>query len=772
MIAKKCAARFIGAAVFAPVIAAGVAMCIACADSSPVAPESRFVIRVVSGDAQLAGARATVALPLVVGAAAPDGTPVAGVRLRFRVAKGNATLVDTIAVTGADGNAGARLIAGPAGDTAQVLAMMAAAPERFVRFTAIANAAPTVSAVLPASPASVAAGDTMRISGTGLSGSLVSVRFGDAEVAPLAGGSGVLVRAIVPPCLPAGPAAVRVLVDGAPTDPVMTTVRATRTAVSLKPYEWLSVAANQLAGCLTLSGEAGASYLVVPQFAAVGGEAFLFDWRLGSPLAPSLELVRAGEGSGAGAAQVQLRAARSGARIEFERVLRASERHVAAQLRGQGSAGTAALLGTLALRGGPALLRTPEPPPLGTIRSFTAVSSLDGTRFAPVTARLRFAGNRVLVYDDTAAVGLSQGQLLALARQMDGDLYNTAVSAFGAESDVDGNGRVIVLFTPVVNALVAAQDCVQRGFVTGFFHPPDLIERNGRGNRGEVFYAYVPDSAGRYSCAHTETEVVRTLQGTWLHELQHLISFNQHVLARGGEAEEPWLNEGLSQIAEELGSVLYERRYPAPLGRGTSAQLFPDSAAPFIAPQMLNAYVYLYSTTQHSVTTFDGAGSLEDRGAAWLFLRWLGDQKGDAIFRRLVESSRRGVANVEDVSGERFRALFGDFSLALYVDSIPGVVRETAPRRLRFSSRNVRKLMARQATISGFADPFPLATYLLERGGALRSRMVQGTMVHAIARSGANGTAGAPLALNFTTPELGTLAPALGAQVSILRLPP
>lgn len=150
-----------------------------------------------------------------------------------------------------------------------------------------------------------------------------------------------------------------------------------------------------------------------------------------------------------------------------------------------------------------------------------------------------------------------------------------------------------------------------------------------------------------------------------MHELQHLISFNQHVLTRGGAIELPWLNEGLSHIAEEVGSKLFETRYPAPFGRGTTEQLFLDSAAPFIAPQMLNAYAYLYSTLEHSVTTYVGTGSLEERGASWLFMRWLGDQKGDAIFRRLVESPFTGIDNVERASGETFGALFGDFSIAL-----------------------------------------------------------------------------------------------------------
>jgi hypothetical protein len=324
------------------------------------------------------------------------------------------------------------------------------------------------------------------------------------------------------------------------------------------------------------------------------------------------------------------------------------------------------------------------------------------------------------------------------------------------------------LLTPVVNRLAKAADCVQRGYVTGFFYGLDVLERAEHSNVAEVFYGLVPDSLGTHSCAHTEADVVRVLQGTFSHELQHLISFNQHVLARGGSVEETWLNEGLSHMAEELCSRLFEARYPAPLGRSTTAQLFPDSAAPFIAPQLLNAYVYLNSTLQHSVTSYEGTGSVEERGATWLFLRWLGDQKGDAIFRRLVEAPRTGIANVESASGESFGSLFGDFSLALAADSLPGVARQSVPARQRFLSRNLRQLMAREAVIAGFTNPFPLPTYLLSAGASLRSAMLPGTMMHAIVRTDATG---APLRLAFTTPGLAPLSAAVAGQVGIMRLP-
>jgi hypothetical protein len=117
-----------------------------------------------------------------------------------------------------------------------------------------------------------------------------------------------------------------------------------------------------------------------------------------------------------------------------------------------------------------------------------------------------------------------------------------------------------------------------------------------------------------------------------------------------------WLNEGLGQIAEELGSKYYEAKYPPPSGRSTTTQLFPDSAGPFIQPQLLDTYVNLNSTRAHSVTSYNGGGSLEERGATWLFLRWLTSQKGEDIFGRLVQTSKTGIADIQAQAGESFGA--------------------------------------------------------------------------------------------------------------------
>lgn len=710
-----------------------------CTHAEPLRTADQVAIVVASGDRQSAPAGTTAASDLV--ARVTHGSAgIGGVRVTFRVVRGagdGSFVDDAAAISDADGLVRTRLTLGAQSDTTVVRAELATVDGPAADFVAVTSGALTVTSVVPSTFAS---GDTVTVNGSGFVAASGWVGIGDAEAPVLAGGSAARLRFVAPPCLPAGPIGVRLHLAGGVTPDVNVSIRAPRSAIALGPFESMTVNASRLGACAAITAEPNATYLVTAQFASAGSAARAFDWRLD-----------AGGGVATAVRAVPEVAAGGLAQREWEASLRALEARLApAAARGSSAASLRA------------------PPAVGSLRTFSVIASTDGTRFEPATGRLAYAGDHVFVYVDTASHELLPANVTSLARLMDRELYPTTVKTFGSEPDVDGDGHVIVLLTPVVNRMSKASECVQRGFVTGFFYGLDVVERDSRSNRAEVFYAFVPDSAGRQSCAHAEADVIRILQPTFAHELQHLISFNQHVLVRGDFPEETWLNEGLSHMAEEAASKVFEARYPAPLGRSTTTQLFPDSAGPFIAPQLLNAYIYLNSATQHSVTTYVGAGSIEERGATWLFLRWLADHAGDGVLRRLVETSAMGTANVERVAGEPFAGLFADFSQSLITDSIPGLRRDAVPPRQRFLTRNLRQLMAREATISGFQNPFPLSTYLLDAGGALRSSMFPGTMVHAAVRADSRGT---PIRLSFTTPQFIPFGATLGAQVSVMRMP-
>jgi hypothetical protein len=186
---------------------------------------------------------------------------------------------------------------------------------------------------------------------------------------------------------------------------------------------------------------------------------------------------------------------------------------------------------------------------------------------------------------------------------------------------------------------------------------------------------------------------------------------------------------------------------------------------------MVNAYTYLFASKSYSVATSDDYPGLQDRGAAWLFLRWLGDQKGDGIYGRLVQTRLTSVENIQDKSGESFRALFGDFAIATAAD-IPGFARATLASRYRFTPRprglHYTELFQRLA-FPGKTLPSPVQFSPLQRyATAQPHNMLGGTMAFFNLQ-----TAAFPqptIGLVFTAGDGSAFPASLASQVGIVRV--
>src|SRR2546429_333206 len=142
------------------------------------------------------------------------------------------------------------------------------------------------------------------------------------------------------------------------------------------------------------------------------------------------------------------------------------------------------------------------PPTLGSLRTFTVCASLDCTTYKPVTARAQSVGAHVAIYVDTAAPanGLTATDIDTLQQVFDTHVYVVDTTAFGSVSDIDSNGVVITLMTPVVNSLVTNAECQAGGFVAGFADPADLDPSTAvQHNQGEIFYTVVADPNGALS---------------------------------------------------------------------------------------------------------------------------------------------------------------------------------------------------------------------------------------------------------------------------------
>jgi hypothetical protein len=405
------------------------------------------------------------------------------------------------------------------------------------------------------------------------------------------------------------------------------------------------------------------------------------------------------------------------------------------------------------------------PPAMGSQRTFKVCAKLNCSSFDNVTATVRALKSNVAIYvDNTAPAGLDSAQLDTLAATFETRLYPADTAAFGRESDIDTNSVVMVLMTPTVNKLVTSAACASTGFVAGFFFGADIdpaFGNDSRSNKGEIFYSIVADPTGTLSCSHSITSVQRLVPVTFIHEFQHMISFNQHVLVRGGDGEVLWLNEGFSHYAEELGGRTYASGTPE-FSRFTIGDLY-------------NAYQYLDSTDKRFLLPTAGIGSLAERGASWLFVRYLVDQYAadttvaswNVFTRQMLATTDVGATNIANRTGSTFTGVVTRWAMANWVSDLPGFL---APNELRYKSWAFRTTYAslHAQDAGNFPKSFPLtppssAGRALVLTGTLRAG--SGVYVRAFQAPSAPG-----FTLLFGTSTGGPLDPSLVPRLNVIRV--
>jgi hypothetical protein len=514
--------------------------------------------------------------------------------------------------------------------------------------------------------------------------------------------------------------------------------------LAVSAYQAIPPLAN--AGCLLFPGTTtdSALYLLVPQLATDSPGATAPFILQGDTLHPALA-----------AAVAQRPATASDVGIQFHDFLRTVERTHFGAIGGPrlGAARPASFRGA--------------PDTLGNVRQFSVCGNLNCSTFPKVTATAKSVSGHLAIYVDDAAPagGLTQTDLDSLATLFNARLYAIDTTAFGRESDIDGNSAVIVLMTNVVNKLVSKTLCKQSGFIAGFFFGADidpLFSGDSRVNHGEVFYSMVADPDSTLSCAHSVSQLRNVVPVTFIHEFQHMISYNQHVLVKGSSAQDTWLDEGMSHFAEELGGRSF---LPADQA----------SFSNFVIGDLFDAYTYLDSSAFHFLAFSSGIGSLAERGAAWLFVRYFVDQFAAdtsftsiaALTRGLEESGLHGAAAITSAAGTPFTTIVERWILANYVSDYPGL---SPPPELRYTSWRFRTTYAdlNSQRPDFFPKPFPLTPAVV----AGKSLAVTGTL-HAGSGSyiiSAQPQSGPGFALLFSGPGGAALPAVLNPRLDAVRL--
>ena len=295
------------------------------------------------------------------------------------------------------------------------------------------------------------------------------------------------------------------------------------------------------------------------------------------------------------------------------------------------------------------------------------------------TGRVVAVSARAIVVADTAnpAGGFTDTDYARFATAYDTLIAPVEDANFGTPTDIDANGKVVIFFTRSVNELTPADGS---SFVAGYFHPRDLLPQYYAGrqycpasNQRELFYMPVPDPDGvvngyKMAAGFVDSLTIRTLA----HENQHLVNFGRRLYVNNALTdEEPWLNEGLSDIAEEL--VFYRAAGLSPRqnigGERFGAEPFDGLFNMYMAPNFARLAVFLGDPQSHSPysSNYDTGTS----GAMWAFLRYAADHSASAesdLWLRLTNSPIAGFDNLFDVLGGNLPSMIDAWAVSVYTD--------------------------------------------------------------------------------------------------------
>lgn len=531
-------------------------------------------------------------------------------------------------------------------------------------------------------PAAVVAGSTIVITGENFSTQpqLNEVVI-DGSRAQVLTATSTRIEARLSACLPTRAANVTVnrgaLVSGAARLDVTAT-----TGTALNPVRGQAIAINDATGvsCLRIPAQpATAEYLVITQHAANSGTQQV-----------PFRLVGLRTGSSATTQPAAVTAQRN--------VLQVQEQNAAQTFRAQLHERQTEIVRRMRARPQASEQLAADVPAVGHRRDFRVF--VPRRPAAVITAVARAVGTHVVIYEDVeAANSVPQSDIENVLRLLDDPIFPTNLAVYGTASDLDRNERVVVLLTPAVNRLTQPGE---NSFINGYFDSCDLVNvaECPDTNSGEVMYSVVPDPTGRWGLTHSVQSVVRLLPPLIAHELAHLIHFNQRALVSNiRSVEELWLSEAIAHFAEDtVASVLRSRGLTA-------------LADDLLRENLVRARFFLAAPEKTSLVASSGTGTLGERGAGWLFLKYLNQRAGGNLLRRLETSTQTGAASVTSIAGVPWMSLLRDWSVAVFAAGSPDLAGVTLPPEQTLGGFDLRSAVASVAN-----GVFPLNTNQLSDG--------------------------------------------------------
>jgi hypothetical protein len=264
----------------------------------------------------------------------------------------------------------------------------------------------------------------------------------------------------------------------------------------------------------------------------------------------------------------------------------------------------------------------------------------DASNYVRITGRCVAESDSVLVFIDEAQAydSVTREAATEILHLLENRIIPRSRELIGTHADIDGDGKLAVLLTPVLDRVPAGQTPLG-GYVRGSDFRRDMSPPFG--NHADVIYVN--------SRAISPGEHLHALLA---HEYTHAVGFSEtwRRSADGSAVrdEEDWLNEAIAHVAEQLHHAGWSN-----LDYRIDRYLRAPHAAPLVVPDASRAGLWRDPGC---------------RGASYLFLQWCVDQFGDDLVSKLIHSRRRGRANIEHATGMPFAELYRRWTVALCDD--------------------------------------------------------------------------------------------------------
>lgn len=160
------------------------------------------------------------------------------------------------------------------------------------------------------------------------------------------------------------------------------------------------------------------------------------------------------------------------------------------------------------------------------------VMRINGSQYAEKIKIFKVEETANLIIYAESGYSINYNYVIYVAKKFE-DNYSKMINIYGNHTDVDKNGKIIILFQKI-NANISGNSIVM-----GYFLPNDLIY--GDFNNAEILYMDI----------NLLNKNPQLIAGTVLHEFQHLINFNVNYIQKGKDMS-LWLNESLSESTSIL----------------------------------------------------------------------------------------------------------------------------------------------------------------------------------------------------------------------------